>query len=76
MMGLNRLKDALASAGIGPRPCHPKEQHFSKGVAEAQLRSITRRELEKDLGRIHVYVCPDCSRRYQRRVWHVGHYAR
>lgn len=49
------------------RRCWPKEQHATRGAAEAQLRSIVRRALEKDAERIHVYECPHC------RTWHVGH---
>ena len=69
---LGAFGDALSDV-VGRRDCWPKEQHFSKGAAEAQMRSITRRNLARDLSRIHVYPCPGCSRRHQRKVWHVGH---
>jgi hypothetical protein len=49
------------------RKCWPKEQHETKGAAEAQMRSLTRRGLEKDATLVHVYKCPYCS------LWHVGH---
>lgn len=67
--------DALAQAA-GRDPCWRKERHFSEGAAEAQMRSILRRDLAKDVKRIHVYVCPECSERYDRKVWHVGHAAK
>lgn len=49
------------------RRCWPKEQHDTIGAAEAQLRSITKRGLEKNIERIHTYLCPHC------RKYHVGH---
>lgn len=52
------------------RPCWPKEQHTSLGAAEAQLRSITKRGLEKNIARIHTYLCPHCG------TYHVGHRSR
>lgn len=49
------------------RKCWPKEMHETRGAAEAQMRSIQKRGLEKDASRIHVYQCPHCQK------WHVGH---
>lgn len=69
---LGAFSDKLAEV-IPRKKCFRKERHFSKGSAEAQMRSIMRRGLEKDPKRIHVYVCPECTRDYRRRVWHVGH---
>jgi hypothetical protein len=50
------------------RRCFPKEQCATQGAAEAQMRSIVRRGLEKNIETIHVYRCPDCG------AWHVGHW--
>lgn len=61
---VNRMRDQMRAIG---RPCFPKEQHNTRGAAEAQMRSIVRRSLEKDIARIHVYPCPHCK------AWHVGH---
>ncbi len=52
------------------RKCWPKEKQPTRGAAEAQMRSIMRRELAKDKTRIHVYYCPYCH------TWHVGHTGR
>lgn len=49
------------------RKCWPKEQCESRGAAEAQLRSLERRGLLKDITLAHVYECPFCH------SWHVGH---
>lgn len=51
------------------RKCWPKEQCESRGAAEAQMRSIVKRGLEKNIDTIHVYECPHCH------MWHVGHSA-
>lgn len=64
-MKVNRLQDSALRKLA--RPCWPKEQHNTRGGAEAQLRSIIKRGLERDIRRIHVYRCPECS------SWHVGH---
>lgn len=58
---------------VGRRSCWPKETHDSEGAATAQLRSIVRRGLAKDVARIHVYRCPECSRARGMSAWHVGH---
>lgn len=63
-VSVNRMCDVLRPLG---RACFPKEQHETQGAAEAQVRSLTRRSLEKDAGRIHAYKCPHCP------GWHVGH---
>lgn len=65
-IAVNRMRDAMKDARVG-RPCFPKEQHATRGAAEAQMRSITNRGLEKDADKIHVYVCAHCH------TWHVGH---
>jgi hypothetical protein len=48
-------------------PC-TKQAHKSKGAAEAQLRSITRRGLYAAPGELRSYWCPQCQ------AWHIGHY--
>jgi hypothetical protein len=48
------------------RRCFPKEQHTTRGKAEAQMRSLLKRDLHKN-ERLHVYECPHCG------AWHVGH---
>lgn len=63
---MNQMAHALRMAGVPVRKCFPKEQHASRGAAEAQIRSITNRDLEKS-NIIHPYVCPFCK------MWHVGH---
>lgn len=63
---MTRLSEVPALRALGRR-CFPKERCATRGAAEAQMRSITRRGLEKDACRIHVYECPWC------RAWHVGH---
>ncbi len=62
-----QLRGEIIRRAKARRRCWPKEQHKTQGAAEAQLRSITRRGLEKDLDRIHTYYCPTCH------TWHVGH---
>lgn len=61
---MKTLGHALRAAGV-TRKCYPKVPHPSRGAAEAQLRSLTNRALEKT-SRAHVYRCPDCG------AWHVG----
>lgn len=65
MFEVNRLSDSPVLRALARR-CWPKEQHATRGAAEAQLRSITRRAKEKG-ATIHAYHCPHC------RTWHVGH---
>jgi hypothetical protein len=69
---VNRLQDVLSLRRLG-RSCFPKEQHVSRGAAEAQMRSITRRNLERDLSRIHVYECTCLHPETGKPAWHVGH---
>lgn len=63
---VNRLQDVPALRSMGRR-CFPKTQHDTRGAAEAQMRSIIKRDLQKDTSLIHVYECPHCA------CWHVGH---
>lgn len=63
---VNRLGDQPTLRRL-VRPCWPKERHASYQKAQAQLRSILKRGLEKDLNTIHSYLCPHCH------GWHVGH---
>lgn len=65
-MDVTRLRDNPVLRAHA-RKCWPKEQHESRRMAEAQLRSIVKRGLEKDPAHIHVYYCPHCQH------WHVGH---
>jgi hypothetical protein len=62
---VNRLKDTPLRQLA--RRCFPKEQHATRGAAEAQMRSLLKRDLEKDRERVHAYECPHCA------SWHVGH---
>lgn len=72
-MMLNRLRHVPALRKLARR-CWPKEQHKTQGSAEAQMRSITKRDLEKDTSRIHTYECPDCLHpETGKPAWHVGH---
>ena len=66
MSGLLRLRDIPALRALARR-CWPKEQHASKGIADAAMRSLLKRGLEKDAKRIHSYECPFCG------SWHTGH---
>lgn len=61
------IRESARRRAKDQRRCWPKEQHRTKGAAEAQMRSIVRRGLAKNLEKIHVYVCPHC------RCYHVGH---
>lgn len=61
---INRMSDVLRPVA---RACWPKEQHPTRGAADAQRRSLIRRGLERDLSRIHSYRCPHCH------MYHVGH---
>ncbi len=62
---VNRLSSAPALRAMARR-CFPKEQHASRGAAEAQLRSLQTRDLAKN-DTAHTYECPHCG------TWHVGH---
>jgi hypothetical protein len=64
---LRPLSRRLHDAAKAERACWPKEQHRSQGAAEAQVRSLVKRGLEKDLQAIHAYRCPHCD------FFHVGH---
>lgn len=71
---LRPLRDRLVEREKSKRRCWPKVQHETRGAAEAQMRSILKRGLEKDVGRIHVYRCDDCrDSTTGRRFFHVGH---
>lgn len=59
----------LPALRVLARRCWPKEQHESQGKAEAHLRGLVRRGLEKDAARINSYKCRHCG------AWHVGHVA-
>lgn len=63
---MNQLADALRSVGA-VRKCWPKPQCPSRGAAEAQLRSVMRRGLDRDPSTVNVYRCRACG------CWHVGH---
>lgn len=65
-IAINQLRDHPALRALG-RACFPKEQHANQAAAEAQLRSIIKRGLEKDIARIRTYKCRACG------AWHVGH---
>lgn len=64
-IALNRMSDTELRRLA--RRCWPKEQHASQKKAEAQMRSLLKRGLEKDETKLHAYECPDCG------SWHVGH---
>ena len=71
-MTVNRMQDTGLRALT--RRCWPKEQHATEGAAEAQMRSIQKRDLEKDAAKIHVYKCYDCKHPATgKAAWHVGH---
>jgi len=63
---VNRMQDVPALRQM-VRRCWPKAQCDTKGAAEAQMRSLLKRGLEKNAATVHVYECPHC------RYWHVGH---
>jgi hypothetical protein len=65
-MNLTRLRDHPALRSLARR-CWPKTQWISRGAAEAQMRSLMKRDLTKN-STCHVYACPHC------RFWHVGHH--
>jgi len=60
------LRDHLKAVMREERPCYPKQQHDTRGGADAQKRSIEKRNLQKN-SRLHVYHCPHCFK------YHVGH---
>jgi hypothetical protein len=65
MASVNRMQDNAVLKGLA-RPCWRKQKWATEAAAQAQLRSIVKRGLEKDPERIRVYKCP-CG------AWHVGH---
>jgi hypothetical protein len=69
---LGNFSDQLAKV-VHRKKCYRKQRHFTRRSAEAQMRSILKRDLEKDRDRIHVYECPECTSDYDRDVFHVGH---
>lgn len=70
MRAINHLSDALRPF---VRACWPKQQHRTFGAADAQLRSILRRDLAKDESTIRVYRCHQCTFEDGAPVFHVGH---
>ncbi len=70
MKELNQLRDnpvlqALWARRI--RGCDGKERHRSKGAADAQMRSLLRRDdIVQDADRLNTYHCRHCG------GWHVG----
>lgn len=65
-VAVNRLQDAPGLRRLA-RKCWPKEQHRTQGAAEAAMRSLLKRGLEKDAEKLHAYLCPFCK------FWHTGH---
>lgn len=61
-----KLGDVVPAA-LGRRPCWRKQRWPSEKAAEAQMRSILKRDKSKDPARINTYECPYCGE------WHVGH---
>lgn len=70
-VAVNRMGDQPALRSIS-RPCWPKEQHASKAAALAQLRSITRRGLQRNQS-LHAYRCTCLHPDTGAPAWHVGH---
>jgi hypothetical protein len=62
---INRMSQQPALRALARR-CWPKEQHESEGAARAAMRSLQKRNLEKN-ERLHPYECPHCGK------WHTGH---
>lgn len=62
-----RIGDSHPELARLAHSCWRKQRHASQASAEAQLRSIVRRGLEKDARRIHTYFHAECG------GWHVGH---
>ena len=58
----------LGQAGVSPDRCGRKRRHASRGKAEAAIRSLVRRGLDRPgEGQLESYRCPRCL------SWHVGH---
>jgi hypothetical protein len=52
------------------RRCFPKEQHDTKGKADAHIRALVRLDKDrKEVGNLRSYQCRHCAK------WHVGHVA-
>lgn len=49
--------------------CRGKQKHATKGIAEAAIRSLVKREMEPRDTRLSTYWCVRCRR------WHIGHSA-
>ena len=65
--GLQKLANPLF---FRPDRCGRKRRHASKGKAEAAIRALIRRELDRPSeGLLAAYHCPRCL------SWHVGHRA-
>ena len=58
----------LGQTGVNPDRCGRKRRHASQGKAEAAIRSLIRRGLDRPgEGQLVSYRCPRCL------SWHVGH---
>lgn len=62
-----RIGDVATDLARAASPCWRKQRLESRGAAEAQMRSLLKRGLEKDAATIRAYACPHCG------FWHVGH---
>ena len=74
---LGPLRGEIAKRAVAEReqrPCYPKTRHPNEASARKQMKHVIDNKLAKDLSRIHVYQCPNCSTR-ERLIWHVGHSA-
>lgn len=60
------MREHLQMVMRAERQCYPKQQHDTFGAADAQKRSIEKRNLQRSK-RLHVYKCPHCFK------YHVGH---
>lgn len=64
--GLRQLANPL----LRPGRCR-KQRHVSQGKAEAAIRALKRRGLDRaNEGVLEAYRCPRCL------AWHVGHHSR
>ena len=63
-VGLRQIRARLRAAQF----CKRKLRHRTRGAAEAAMRSLVRRDLDRpEIGALNVYKCPRCL------SWHVGH---
>lgn len=68
---LPALRDLARRLGV--TTCR-KHRHASRGAAEAQVRSILRRDRDaRPADAFRPYRCPACERVHGGEVWHVGH---